>query len=361
MLAVLQSGDGKAKASALFQYRLLQALVLAKRYHEAVCLGSERQPGQPGPGAWDGLVVESLHQLGRYDEALARIDAVLACGEDPILRCERVRLLLAADRRQEAIASLDQLQPGIKAILSGPALELALEVWSRRHLLDFIDQSGPPVRHIGQVAEARLRCLAALGRSDDVLAMVDPGRHVIESYPSSTQDPQFLAALCREVSALGSLVDDPEGYTTRGGQQSSRILENAPPAMMDLLEQCRREVERYAAMLSAHDPVALSRPQNPSIEAWAVVLRKGGHQLPHYHPNGWLSGVFYVAVPTVRAQSGALRIGLPPPTGETMPWDEQNVMPEPGKLVLFPSMLRHATDDNKTNAHRISIAFDVVP
>ena len=35
-----------------------------------------------------------------------------------------------------------------------------------------------------------------------------------------------------------------------------------------------------------------------TLRLWATVLDPGGVQLPHLHPLGWLSGVYYVQVPS---------------------------------------------------------------
>ena len=105
----------------------------------------------------------------------------------------------------------------------------------------------------------------------------------------------FHAALGQEAVSLESLAIDPVEYTTRGGQQAGRIMEGSPEAIAALIDLLRREVERHAATLPCGDPVGRHTPRDPSLEAWAVILDRGGRQLPHFHPAGWLSGVYYAA------------------------------------------------------------------
>ncbi|NIR61459.1 MAG: hypothetical protein GWO02_19190, partial [Gammaproteobacteria bacterium] len=44
-------------------------------------------------------------------------------------------------------------------------------------------------------------------------------------------------------------------------------------------------------------PYLARRPSGWSLSAWGVVLSRQGHQFPHTHPSGWVSGVYYVRVP----------------------------------------------------------------
>jgi hypothetical protein len=43
------------------------------------------------------------------------------------------------------------------------------------------------------------------------------------------------------------------------------------------------------------------------------------------------------------------------------PWGVQEIEPVPGRLLLFPSFLPHATEPTGIAGARISVAFDVVP
>jgi hypothetical protein len=77
---------------------------------------------------------------------------------------------------------------------------------------------------------------------------------------------------------------------------------------------------------------------------------------------GWISSAFYVALPSAAQlgspPSGWLRCGAPPPElGLELPPTHQ-VEPRPGRLVLFPSTMWHATvpfDEGE----RLVLAFDV--
>ena len=48
-------------------------------------------------------------------------------------------------------------------------------------------------------------------------------------------------------------------------------------------------------------------------------------------------------------------------TGFEPPWGTLQIEPVPGRLVLFPSCVPHATEASGVDGARISVAFDVLP
>ena len=100
---------------------------------------------------------------------------------------------------------------------------------------------------------------------------------------------------------------------------------------------------------------------------WAIVIEAEGFQVPHIHPSGWLSGVYYVALPEVVRSQGGQRAGWIE-FGEPY-WDIAHSVqpelkafqPEEGLLLMFPSYFYHRTLPFTSDQQRISISFDVVP
>jgi uncharacterized protein (TIGR02466 family) len=84
------------------------------------------------------------------------------------------------------------------------------------------------------------------------------------------------------------------------------------------------------------------------------------------HPLAWLSGVYYVRLPTdmqsAEPSAGGLAFGRPPErvrlAARPMSYA---VAPREGNLVLFPSYFYHQTRPFVSREPRISIAFDAVP
>jgi hypothetical protein len=127
-----------------------------------------------------------------------------------------------------------------------------------------------------------------------------------------------------------------------------------------LVRSIEDAIVRYADALHGPHPFVAARPRQASFVAWALVFREAGYQVPHHHPDPWMTGVYYVSAPEGQPRPGALRIGVFPDwAGVAPPWPVLTVEPEPGRLVLFPSFVPHDTVPTGSAEERISIAFDV--
>lgn len=109
-----------------------------------------------------------------------------------------------------------------------------------------------------------------------------------------------------------------------------------------------------------------------TLRVWGTVLGPGGHQAPHMHPLGWLSGAYYVRVPRdmqpipdtgdLAQIAGALEFSRPPARLLVQtPAEVRVVAPREGRLALFPSAFYHRTIPFTSGEKRISIAFDAMP
>jgi uncharacterized protein (TIGR02466 family) len=102
------------------------------------------------------------------------------------------------------------------------------------------------------------------------------------------------------------------------------------------------------------------------LNGWAVVVHDDGHENWHMHPSGWISGVYYVAVPEIRSNAGespgAIEFGPFPFGGaaNVPSWPRRRVTPHAGLLLLFPSYYAHRTWPTGVAEPRICVAFDVV-
>jgi Putative 2OG-Fe(II) oxygenase/Coenzyme PQQ synthesis protein D (PqqD) len=113
-------------------------------------------------------------------------------------------------------------------------------------------------------------------------------------------------------------------------------------------------------------PMAAMRPENPTLTSWTVAVNMDGHEEWHIHPDGWLSGVFYVDVPDLSAtdapHAGQIEFG-PYPFGAAVDnavWPRRALQPRTGDLLLFPSYFAHRTWPTYVARDRICIAFDVL-
>jgi uncharacterized protein (TIGR02466 family) len=100
---------------------------------------------------------------------------------------------------------------------------------------------------------------------------------------------------------------------------------------------------------------------------WANINPPGAYHPVHHHPNNYLSGVYYVAIP----DSGS-RIDFQDPRNQAsmiMPKPRQytkltangaNAESKAGRLLIFPAWLKHTVPTNAGTADRISISFNLM-
>lgn len=181
---------------------------------------------------------------------------------------------------------------------------------------------------------------------------------------------EFHAALGREVLEEPSLLRDPVSKATRGGGQTGELSlshSTALSAFGTAMNNALRDVmQNYRERGFADHPLMMPAADEWTLRVWGTVLQAGGQQTPHMHPLGWLSAVYYVALPdamtTADPAAGALEFGTPPPRmhcREAPP--VRRITAVPGRLVVFPSWLWHRTLPFAATGNRISIAFDVMP
>ncbi|MDH5415040.1 MAG: tetratricopeptide repeat protein, partial [Flavobacteriaceae bacterium] len=95
---------------------------------------------------------------------------------------------------------------------------------------------------------------------------------------------------------------DPRKYTTNNGWQTEngKLFERNKKlgkAMYGIIEQA---LSTYIARLPNDEghPLLVGKPTQQHLESWAVVLTEQGHQGSHVHPKSWISGCYYVELPS---------------------------------------------------------------
>lgn len=214
--------------------------------------------------------------------------------------------------------------------------------------------------------------LAELGRHDELSPFTDYDALVTRerlSPPAGYRDQaDFHVALAREIGAEPTLAY--ERNTTRFGYQTDDIGFSTSPAIRTLNAMLTAAVQRRAdrARRSPSHDFDKAVPKDFRLYSWGVIIREKGHQAPHFHPHGWLSGVYYVEVPDDITENDPERTGwIEFGRGDerwnkpTTPMPTRQLRPEAGVLLTFPSYFWHSTLPLRTNKPRISFAFDVIP
>jgi tetratricopeptide (TPR) repeat protein len=180
-------------------------------------------------------------------------------------------------------------------------------------------------------------------------------------------DVPDLDGLAAHLRTLHQAAHEPPEQSVRGGTQTEgQLLMRIEPEIQALRRLFAAAVERHVAQLPPPDPThpTLGRSRAGPVRfagSWSVRLKGGGHHSNHFHPEGWFSSAFYVALPGAAAgQEGWLQLGgLRDELGLDMP-PTRLIEPRPGRLVLFPSTMWHGTVPFAAG-ERLSVAFDVAP
>ncbi len=275
-----------------------------------------------------------------------------------------LRLLTKHRRFDEAACHEDRVQaanPADLALIECRALRLRAEPEAMLGLCETALAHDAGATH---ALYYKAIALAQLGRDEEARELMALDRFVcIVDLPPPSGYPDadaFRAAVRHEIVANPTLGPDIAGHATRNGMRTARFPLAGDAASSALVRSIEGAVVGYAEALRGSHPFVTARPPRARLFAWALVFREAGYQVPHHHPEPWMTGVYYVAAPAGQPRPGALRIGVFPDwAGVAPPWPVQVVEPEPGRLVLFPSFVPHDTVPTGSAGERVSIAFDV--
>lgn len=186
-------------------------------------------------------------------------------------------------------------------------------------------------------------------------------------YDAQLDDPALIAELAYSIRALarddeaGRRWSKEHGYKGYTSYASLSDLPKRDPAFAQLA----RLLIRHATAFAQECSFELSR--KPKLDSlWVNLLRSGGHHSAHIHPHSIISGTLYVEVPpgsgAIRFEDPRLPLMMAAPTRrkdapETMrPF--VTVEPQPGRLLLWESWLRHEVLPGTGRGERLSVSFN---
>ena len=274
--------------------------------------------------------------LGRAKEAITSITRSLEIEPGAVeVRANLAALLL---ENHDPVAALDQCEACLRA-QPGDRLAIGYKAIALQHMEEF----------------ERARQWLALERLINTETLAVP-----DSYDSLKA---FNAVLAQHIRQHPTLEQEHTSKATRNGLQTGDLL-TSPKGPFGVFEKTIKDaIKRYLIEHRGH-PHFSNGPQTWRIDMWGVVLNTAGHQSAHMHPGGWVSGVYYVELPSqidAIASAGWIEFGRPPvELGRVSESELRVIRPEVGKLVLFPSYVFHQTVPFISNQQRISVAFDVL-
>lgn len=161
-------------------------------------------------------------------------------------------------------------------------------------------------------------------------------------------------------------IREPLGLSLRKGSQTfENLFERRESVLQQLQQAVIKQAQAFISNLqhdNAHPFLSRLSTELEFQGSWSVQLRNEGFHKSHFHPMGWLSGVYYVDIPTEvdRDGQGWLVFGRPDIPNIDYAGDYA-VKPQPGMLLLFPSFMWHGTNPFKSTSNRLTVAFDIVP
>ena len=162
---------------------------------------------------------------------------------------------------------------------------------------------------------------------------------------------------------------EPLERVTTGGAVTKDILLKPTKAIQAFEKMLRNAIDDYRDNLSYDDnhPFYSRIPKKYRLTLIASILKEKGKHPPHIHESSWLSGCYYVRIPSAvnsasEKREGWLEFGRPDyELPNDFSPDVTAVKPEEGAALFFPSYFFHGTIPFTGTEERIGIAFDVYP
>lgn len=321
-----------------------------------------------------GLLADLAHRFnlgGRANEAIALLTPALARGVDTAELRHRLGQALWAEGQAEAalaqFAAARGLDPENGAVARETARSLiVLERYDEALDLledDTTDQQAIAYRGLSWsfLGDARA------GRLNDYERFISS--EILEPPSEYGNVATFNARLEAVLAGLHTMSQHPLEQTLRGGTQTmDDLFDRKLPEIQAVRAMIEEAVARYVAALPQDAGHLFLRRKSAGFAfsgSWSVRLRRSGFHMNHVHPEGWISSCYYVGLPaavdTAQGNQGWLKFGETALGLGARERIARLVRPEVGRLVLFPSYFYHGTIPFDEEAHRTTIAFDVIP
>lgn len=194
-------------------------------------------------------------------------------------------------------------------------------------------------------------------------------RHKLAPPDGYASMAELNAALVAALDADPTLVWEPIGKATRKGGQTGLLLDTPREPFIAFEKVLRKAIDAHfdTIRVQPRHPFRCQVPKTYHLDLWGTLLSEGGHQHSHIHVGGWMSGVYYVSLPSTLGKSdgdkdGWIEFGNPPPEFDAV-FEPMTIAYEPreGDALFFPSYFFHRTLPFSGTERRISLAFDVKP
>jgi len=353
-------------------FNLGSALFAAERYGEAEAALRRAISLQPGfAGAHNHLGLVLLRQ-DREDEARAAFLQCLALDPGNADAHQNLGSILQARDELEGAAEHYRQAVALKPDDAGLRMSLAetlVKMGAGAEALPHVEANLAPNPADARALSLKCAALAVAGEREAEAYLADLEHLIrrwdIEDLGDFGSLADLNAALAKHVASHPTRRED---ITTVNGLDTNEVLDSDEPAVRLLRAFIEKSAKRYMARLEldGDHPYNRGRPERYRFKCWGVRMWRAGYQVPHIHPNAWLSGVYYVKLPGAveaegREQEGWIEFGR----GADKLFRHadpriRRIKPEEGVLLTFPSYFWHRTIPFSSEEERISIAFDLI-
>ena len=232
-----------------------------------------------------------------------------------------------------------------------------------------ISKFGPERRAAAWFPYARAQELGAMPAGFRAELARTVSRKTLTPPPGYASMEELNKALAEALRADQTVIWEPTGKATRLGGQTGLLLDNPREPFLAFETALRKVIDAHFDSIKVEKthPYFGQIPATYQIDMWGTLLSEGGHQHPHIHVGGWMSGVYYVSLPKSmgdgeETKDGWIEFGHPPPDFEAK-FEPQGIAYEPreGDAFFFPSYAFHRTLPFSGDEQRISLAFDIKP
>ena len=319
------------------------------------------------------------NEAGDTGRALEATKKALALAGDDHERAaalaDQARALFREDRTEGARALLHEAlerDPGNAEACKRLTVDLLLHGDAAAALAVTDTLAAQGIGH-ARLLEARATALAMLGEHDaarDVLRL-DAFLHqeTIAAPDGWDNLTAFNAKLAEELLAHPAIRYERHGTASVESWRIDSLVAGDGPLARLLIDRIVAAAQRHADTVAGVDHRwTAAAPPEAVMRSWCVITEGSGYERWHMHPFGWMSGVYYVAVPDAVSagtdRDGCLMLGLSDRvlSAETIAAIGHHlVRPRPGLLALFPSHSYHHTFPHRAAGKRICVAFDIEP
>ena len=315
-----------------------------------------------------------LKEAGRDDEAIRYLKSAVTANPDQRSAFYNLGMILIenTDSLDEAVeaferaVALDSEDILARGALASGLLKLRRPEAALEHIESVLSRNKGDVAALAHKTAA----LSQLGRYTEVDELVDLDS-MLRMERFRARDGFETAAEMNEL-LVRDILNHPtlgEEKTTVDGMDTGEIMTSDEPGLVALRNFVTDTVRSFCDSLPVgpQHPFAASRPDKWFLSGWGVRMWSGGFQVPHYHKDAWVSGVYYVQLPepvkhSPTTQDGWIEFGRGP---EDLFWDSaprtRRIQPEEGLLIAFPSYAWHRTLPFDDACERLCISFNVVP